>query len=121
MLKSAWALWSRGSEGSSEEEGVLPANEKKLGSGKLSRQPPVNADRQHRENGRRISAPHHVPFRRTKPLLSSGICLKLKNVYSLEHSQPKTYIIPGILKNNRGGRGARRKKIESEFHFNTLY
>lgn len=45
----------------------MPANEEKLSSGKLSRQPPVNTDRQHRENRRRISAPHHVPFRGTKP------------------------------------------------------
>lgn len=91
MLKPAWALWSKGSNGSSEEEGVLPANEKKLGSGKLSRQPPVNADRQRGENGRRISAPHHVPFRRTKPCThresaSSSKTSTHLNTRSLKHT-----------------------------------
>lgn len=91
MLKPAWVLQCRGSKGSSKDEGVLLANEKKLGSGKLSRQPPVNDDRQHWENGRRISTPHHVPFRRTKPCAHQESASSSKtsthlNTCSLKHT-----------------------------------
>lgn len=37
-------------------------------------------------------------FQENKASRSSWVCLKLKNVYSVEHSEPKTYIIPGITK-----------------------
>lgn len=54
-------------------------------------------------------------FHKNKDWCSSGVCFKLKNVYLFQHSQPKTYTIPGITK-TMSGKGLRINKIESEFN-----
>lgn len=61
-------------------------------------------------------------FQKSKAWRSSWVCLKLRNVYSLEHSQGKTYIISGITKMRLevGCGGSAKKEIISELNFHAL-
>lgn len=115
MLKPAWAVWSRGSKGSSEEENVLPANEKEVRLGQTQLAPTSQRWQAAQREWERNKCSPSCSFQKNKASRSLGVCLKLKNVYSLEHLQPKTYITPGITKTTGVGKEWGGKKLNLNF------
>lgn len=87
-----------------------------LSLGKLSQQPPFNSWQAAQREWLKNKCFPSCSFQKNKTSHSSAVCLQLENVYPLEHSQPKTCIIPGTTK-IRGGKGLMGKKIKSEFNF----